>query len=163
MVSISWCQNVSQMLSVKSFEKSSEIRSGTTIQNSGSQPGCRGTLRCCEEVQGVPPNIGFSCYLLVFLMKLINFQLQGCLKVVVYQCKGAAKSFQSIRVPRTKKRLRNTDLESYDFSLFLFQDPILGLTKNSRNRNKQQRNSFAVSQRNVSNKQKTSQNKITFQ
>jgi len=27
---------------------------------SGSQPGRRGTLGCSEEVQGVPPNIGFT-------------------------------------------------------------------------------------------------------
>ncbi len=48
------------------------VRWSLTLYNSGSQPGCRGTLECREEVPGVPPNIVFSCYLLVFLMKLIN-------------------------------------------------------------------------------------------
>jgi len=33
------------------------------------------------------------CYLLVFLMELMNIWLQGCRNVVVYQYKGAVKSF----------------------------------------------------------------------
>ena len=67
------------------FSKSSEppvVRVADFENSSGSQPRRRGTQGGREEVQGVPPNIGFSHCLQVFLMKFINNSLQGCLKVV---------------------------------------------------------------------------------
>jgi hypothetical protein len=32
------------------------------VYNSGSQPGCRGTQVCREEVSGVPPDIEFTSF-----------------------------------------------------------------------------------------------------
>ena len=45
--------------------------------SSGSQPRCR------EVVQRVPPNITFVYQMLKVLIKLVIYQQQGCLKVVV--------------------------------------------------------------------------------
>ena len=59
----------------------------------------------------MPQNIGFSYYLLVIVMKFIINSLQGCLKVVVYLLKGAAKFFLVKKGAVNQKRLRNTDLE----------------------------------------------------
>ena len=47
--------------------------------SSGSYPGCFGILGCHEVVLRVPKNYGFSCHLMLFLMKLINRNHQGCL------------------------------------------------------------------------------------
>ena len=44
-------------------------------------------------------------------MKFIINSLQGCLKVVVYLLKGAAKFFLVKKGAVNQKRLRNTDLE----------------------------------------------------
>ncbi len=53
---------------------------GLMGQSSDSQPGCSGTQGCREVVRGVPPNILFFCYLLVFLVKIPFFCIKGASK-----------------------------------------------------------------------------------
>ncbi len=65
--------------------------------NSGSQPGCRGTLGCRKEVSGVPPNFKllpfYWCFTTYRAAKLSFITFLGC-----------RQFFLKIwRVPRTKK------------------------------------------------------------
>jgi len=59
-------------------------------KSSGSQPGCRGTLGCLEDVLGVPPNFGFHCNLLGFLVKSSIIYWLGCRQIYFSQ-KGCRK------------------------------------------------------------------------
>ena len=90
----------------------------------------------------MPPNIGFSYYLLVFLMKFINNSLQGCLKVVRFEFLNLFIEYifylniyfeyigTYVRVPpnffthkgcREPKKVENTALEC----ILLFEWPLI--------------------------------------
>ncbi len=67
-----------------------------TPYTSGSQPGCRGTQGCREEVSGVPPNIEFTTFLIFLLLRVLRI-------VILARVRVPPNFFQSYRVPWTKK------------------------------------------------------------
>jgi hypothetical protein len=72
-------------------------------KGSDSQPGCRGTLGCRQEVSGVPPSFEFLPSfdgLLHKLAPIVIFNQLGVPPIFLKDLKGAAN----------QKRLKNTDL-----------------------------------------------------
>jgi len=74
--------------------------------DSGSQPGCRGTQGCREEVSGVPTNIEFTTF--------FSFLLLGKPRIVILsRVRVPPNCFQSYRVPWTKKGWKTLPYDIY--------------------------------------------------
>ncbi len=56
----------------------------TFLYSSDSQPGCHGTQECREKLLGLPPNFGFHCNLLRFLVKSSIVYWLGCCFLVIF-------------------------------------------------------------------------------
>jgi len=79
-----------------------------SIYSSGSQPGCRGTQGCREEVLGVPPNIKFAIFFIFFTAK-------GAPNCHFSQVRVPPIFFPVLQGALNQKRLKNTDLQSILF------------------------------------------------
>ncbi len=77
-----------------------------SLQTSGSQPGCRGTQGCREEVSGVPPNIEFTTF-------FSSFTAKGAPNCHFIQVRVPPNLFSVLKGAVNQKRLKNTVIDSW--------------------------------------------------